>query len=419
MSATDGVVIVGCGGAGASAAATLRAIGYAGQMAVVCGEDVPPYDRTMLNKAVLPGLVGPQQITLPAAATPNVRWLGSDRAVALDADARYVALSSGARLTYDWLVIASGARPREWPGMAEGGARNLIVQLRSLDDTIKLQGLIAEAPAGHARDLAGVTILGAGLLGSELASVLHGMHLPVALVSADRLPMANRVGETVARWLVEQHSSRVNTLFGCTAAEAQLDATGRLLVTMSDGRSNTSEAMVVCIGVQPDIGWLAGSALNLSDGVVVDSRLRALGAERVFGVGDLARVVNPQGRGRRVEHWANAVAQGRHAAHCIAHALGVLPDDPGPFLHTPTYTTAVYGTKMTMIGAPTSPVRECLTHGDPRSGSFTVVLGDEQDKTVGAVGVGTALLARQLADFVEREEAVDITLASLAVLTSR
>src|SRR6476620_4633095 len=114
------VVIVGGGLAAARVAEELREQQHDGPITMVSAEAHLPYDRPPLSKQVLRGEV--ENTTLPVdwpALKVDVRQ--GRRAVALHPDEKTVLLDDGEQLTYDALVIATGAQPRQLPGLTGDG----------------------------------------------------------------------------------------------------------------------------------------------------------------------------------------------------------------------------------------------------------------------------------------------------------
>lgn len=397
-----GVVIVGAGAAGATTAGGLRRGGYPGRIVIVHAEQARPYNRTAVNKTLLEGVVSAEALTLPEAATPGVEWI-NDRVAGVDLSRRTVTLTDGAPLPFGQLVIATGSSPRPFPGAADAGTRERLLTLRTAADTAQLRQW-CPGPGS-----AGVTILGAGLIGGETASVLNAAGVPVQLVSLTP-PMAGRLGSITDQHLSRLHEQNVESRFGHTVTEARLDRRGRVVATLSSGEEFSSDAILVSIGVRPAVEWLDGAGLDVSDGVAVDDRLRAHGVDGVYAAGDVARVVDDKGRGCRVEHWNHAIAHGRHAALTLLHDLG-LSGDPGGFKELPTYSTRVHGVRLTIVGSPAVVAAETLINGDPDNGSFTVALTDADQRLVGVVGVGSAKLANSLKAAVAANEPLDAALA--------
>src|SRR6476661_2463112 len=149
------VVIVGGGLAAARAAEELREQQHDGPITMVSAEAHLPYDRPPLSKQVLRGEV--ESTTLPVdwdALKVDVRQ--GLRAVALHPDQRTVLLDDGSQLAYDALVVATGAQPRQLPGLAGDGVH----VLRTFDDSKRL--------AQDIRRTQRVVIIGAGFIGCEV-----------------------------------------------------------------------------------------------------------------------------------------------------------------------------------------------------------------------------------------------------------
>src|SRR5438552_12520487 len=108
------VAIVGTSLAGLRAAETLRRDGFDGRIVAIGAEPHLPYDRPPLSKELLRGDWEPEQLVLRKQGVEDLDldWRLDARAVALDATTREVALHDGERVTFDGLVIASGATPR-------------------------------------------------------------------------------------------------------------------------------------------------------------------------------------------------------------------------------------------------------------------------------------------------------------------
>lgn len=411
----SGVVIVGAGAAGATAAGTLRNAGYPGPITVVRGEEGMPYNRTVVNKALLQGMLDVGKVTLPEAGVPGISWTEVGRASGLDTTARTITFATGRSLRYDSLLIATGADPRPFPGTTTPAARERIMTLRTAGDTQRLrEWLRASGQRADGRKPT-VTILGAGLIGSETAGVLAAAGTEVCLVSLPTLPMCEQLGAIAGSWLIRRHQASVRTVFGQTVTRVDVGEHGALVATLTHGEEIVSDLLLVSIGVTPSTGWLRGTGLDVADGVAVDDQLRAHGAPDVYAAGDLARITGTAGRERRTEHWGNALAQGRHAALTLLYDTGVIDKDPGAYDTLPAHSTRMYGTTLATIGSPHTFAGEELIDGDPDRGRFTVALTDVHQSLVGVVSVGGAKLANALKDAVRRNEPLHSALASVDV----
>jgi NADPH-dependent 2,4-dienoyl-CoA reductase/sulfur reductase-like enzyme len=322
------VVIVGASLAGLRAAETLRSGGFGGDVVMIGGEPHPPYDRPPLSKKVLQGewefdrimLRSPDQL---AALELTERF--GEQATALDLDVREVRLVSGEAVGYDALVIATGSRPRALPGQPASAWL-----LRSIDDSLGLRDLFA---AGSRR----VVIVGAGFIGLEVASSARTTGNDVTVLEALPAPLTRVFGDVVGPAIATVHADAgVDLRCGVTVAAITDDG-----VRLGDGSIVPADVVVVGIGAEPVVDWLAGSGLTLEGGVVVESSLRA-GRPMVYAAGDVARWPNDlfDGEVMRLEHWTNAADQGAHAArNLLAEAAGepLVPYEPVPFVWSDQY----------------------------------------------------------------------------------
>ncbi|MFC5175151.1 NAD(P)/FAD-dependent oxidoreductase [Nocardioides taihuensis] len=389
MSATPrgGVLIVGAGAAGATAATELRALGYDGPLTVVNGETHAPYNRTTVNKGLLQGDMTLDSVALAVPSDPGTTWVLGSRAVGLDTAGRRVRLDSGASLGYGSLLVATGAHPRRIPAPHPPGVASRVRVLRTAEDALGLRALLAEAAGrGGADSPVRVAVVGGGLLGAETADALASGGAEVVLVDPDPAPLGRVLGPTVGGWLRQRHEQHLRTAFGVTVTGLGR-AGADVVVSLSDGRAVAVDLVLAAVGVEPSVGWLAGSPVAVGDGVHADGRLRALGAVGVYVAGDLANVETPAGA-RRIEHWGHALAQGRHAARVIAHDLG-LAEDPGPFEPSLSFATRLHGKAMTVVGTWHPSLREVVLAGDVADDAVTVGFADADDRLVGAVALGS------------------------------
>jgi 3-phenylpropionate/trans-cinnamate dioxygenase ferredoxin reductase subunit len=111
---TGPVIIVGAGHAGFQLAASLRQGGFAERIVLINDEGHLPYQRPPLSKAYLKGTGGPDSLMFRPDKfyQDNRIELITDRAHAVDRNARKVTLTSGSSLDYGHLVFATGARNR-------------------------------------------------------------------------------------------------------------------------------------------------------------------------------------------------------------------------------------------------------------------------------------------------------------------
>lgn len=325
----DRVVVVGASLAGLRAAETLRQYDVADSVVVIGDEIHRPYDRPPLSKKLLSGEWDPDRIHLRQPdifEDLDVEWRLGNAATRLDLGERSVCLADGDTVSFDGLVIATGARPRRLAGHETFGH---VHELRTLDDALALRQEIA--PGGRR-----VVVIGAGFIGLEAAATAKTLGNDVVVLEGASAPLIRGLGAQMGEAIAGLHRDHGVDV----RVDVRIDGLAADGVLLADGDVVAADVVVVGIGVSPATEWLAGSGLQLRDGVVCDEHLQALAedgtiVEGVFAAGDVARWPNALfNEEMRVEHWTNAAEQGAHVATNLRHLAAVeslVPYAPLPF----------------------------------------------------------------------------------------
>ena len=298
------LVIVGASLAGLRAAEAAREGGFSGQIVLIGAEQWLPYDRPPLSKALLMRKSEPAELSycteqrLREELAVDLR-LGRP-ALGLELGARIVVTADG-DIGYDALVITTGSAART---VAWAGRSAAVRTLRTLDDAIAIRDALDTAHE--------VVVVGAGFIGSEVASAASVRGSRVTVVEASPVPLARAVG-SMGPVLAAIHARHgVAVRLGVQVSD--IDETGAATqVRLSDGTSIPADLVVVGVGSAPVTDWLVGSGLELDDGVIADENLETR-APGVFAAGDVVRWHNGAfGREMRLENWTSAAAQGAAA----------------------------------------------------------------------------------------------------------
>jgi len=234
----------------------------------------------------------------------------SGRVASLDAAGHALVFEDGSRLAYERLLLAVGsrARPAPWPG-AEGAGLHYFVTLRDLE------ALDHEAKKGMR-----AAVLGGGLIGVEVAEVLHdrGLHVTFVIREGWYFPVALDRNEAS---LVAEHlrAQALDVRLGAGVDAVLRRDDGRVRgVRLAGGEEVVADLVVSTIGVVPNTGFLAGSALTLakSGAIETDEALRT-SAPDVWAAGDCANVTWLDGSRRPEQLWYTARDQGRLAARSM------------------------------------------------------------------------------------------------------
>jgi NADPH-dependent 2,4-dienoyl-CoA reductase/sulfur reductase-like enzyme/nitrite reductase/ring-hydroxylating ferredoxin subunit len=297
------VVITGGGAAGFAAAEMLRRLDYQGEVIMLSDDPAPPVDRPNLSKDYLAGSAPEEWVPLrPDAyyAENGIDLRLGVRIGAINPQAREVVLADGGTISYDRLLLATGAEPVQLtlPGATPAD----VFTLRSLADSRRI--------IARAQTASRVLVVGASFIGLEVAASLRARGLEVHVVAPEMRPMEKVLGPQlgdVIRALHEEkgvHFHLGNTVSAFEAGQA----------TLKDGTSLEVDFAVVGVGVRPRIQLAEAAGLALDRGVTVNSYLQT-SAPDIYAAGDIARWPDRHsGASIRVEHWVVAARQGQTAA---------------------------------------------------------------------------------------------------------
>jgi 3-phenylpropionate/trans-cinnamate dioxygenase ferredoxin reductase subunit len=341
MSDNREFVIVGVSLAGAKAAQTLRESGFEGRVVLIGAEKERPYERPPLSKGYLMGKEDAEKAYVHGEkyyAENDIDLRLGVRVTAIDRAAHQVVLDGGERAHYDKLLLSTGSSVTHLnvPGSTLDG----IHYLRTLADSTALRDVLK----GGGR----VAVVGGGWIGLEVASAARHYGAEVVVVEPQPTPLFNALGRELGEFYAQVHRDhgvdlRVRT--GVTRFSGRGTVTG---VVTSDGAEIPADAVVVGVGIKPNVELASAAGLTVDNGIVVDERLRASDPD-VFAAGDVANAQNPAlGSRIRVEHWANAQDQGIAAGRSM---LGIgEPFTKVPYFFSDQYDVGMEYSGITRVG---------------------------------------------------------------------
>jgi NADPH-dependent 2,4-dienoyl-CoA reductase/sulfur reductase-like enzyme/nitrite reductase/ring-hydroxylating ferredoxin subunit len=326
------VVIVGAGAAGAAATERLRHLGYGGPITLIGNEAPGPVDRPNLSKDYLAGTAPEEWVPLRARKfydKINVDLLNDETAVELNLSRKTVVFGSGRTLSYDALLLATGAEPMRLP--IEGSTLPHVFTLRTLADA---RGII-----GAARTARRAVVVGSSFIGLEVAASLRARNLEVDVVSRDRVPLERALGARLGQFVQEMHQDH-GVRFHLASS---MRAIHPHAVELDNGDMLAADLVVLGVGVRPRTGLAEKAGLEVAEGIIVDSYLRT-SAPSVWAAGDVARYPEPRlGTTVRIEHWL--VAQ-RHGQAVARDMLGL----GAPFRDVPFFWSQHYDVTLACVG---------------------------------------------------------------------
>ena len=379
-----GVVIVGAGHAGGSAAAFLRQYGYQGPIAIVGDEPVAPYQRPPLSKAWLKGEADAESLMLRPLtfyAEQNIALILDVKVTALDRAARTLRLSDGRSLPYDNLILATGSRARPLP--VPGADLKGVLYLRSAADAEELK-----AALGPGKRLA---VVGGGYIGLEAAASARALGAEAVVLEREGRILARVAGGVLPKFFQAYHEARgVKFELGVTI-EGFEGKDGHVSgVRLADGRVIPCDEALLGVGIIRNSELAQSAGLECNDGIVVDIRARTADPA-IFAIGDVTHRPLPlYERMVGLESVANALEQAKQAAADIVGR-------PEPAHEVTWNWSDQYDIKLQMAGIPFDS-DDLLVRGDPAAAKFAVFhLKSDVIRAVEAVNAPAEFMAaRQL-----------------------
>jgi nitrite reductase (NADH) large subunit len=377
-------VIVGNGVAGVMAAQAIKQADPDAEAHIFGVEPYPYYRRPQLWEFIAGQIEQDALYFRPAAwyAERGIELHLGVEVAGLDSEAHAVSLADGSQVTYDRLLLATGARSFIPP--CEGTEKDGVFTLRTLDDALAIKA--------YARDISTAIIVGGGLLGLETARALHTAGLDVTVVEFFPYLLPRQLDEEGAQVLQALLKAQgLHIVTGATTT-AILGVPCADCIQLQSGAKVTGDMVLFSTGIRSEVGLAKEAGLEVNRGVVVDGHLRT-SAEDVYAAGDAAEF-----EGQVYGIIPPAIEQARvAAANMVA---------PGSAIYSgtmPSTTLKVAGAELTTLGEALAEGEEYtqLRRTDEASGHYRkVVLRD--GRIVGAILLNDKERTQPLRQLIER-----------------
>lgn len=311
MNTIENVIVIGGGLAAAKTAEALRENEFKGTVTLIAAEKHLPYERPSLSKDYLAG-----KTSFEDALVHSGDWYRDNdvtvregiTATAIDTSGRTVTLDDDSSLPYDKLVLATGSAARHLP--IEGADADGIHYLRTVEESDAIHKTFGDGKK--------LVIIGGGWIGLEVAAAARTAGTSVTILEGGGLPLLRVLGDEVAQVFADLHTAHGVDLRTDVKVEAITTVDGRATgVRLEGGEVVPADAIVIGIGVAPEVGLADNAGIAVENGVLVDASLRSSDPD-VFAVGDIANHQHPiLGHRVRVEHWATALSQPAAAASAL------------------------------------------------------------------------------------------------------
>lgn len=334
------VVIVGGGHAAGQMAASLRQLGFSGEVLIVGEEEHLPYQRPPLSKQYLKDQYGLDRVYLRQQqfyADKDVRCILGKRVVQIDSDKSAVVLHDGTEVEWDTLVLATGSSNCNLE--IDGANSTRMFSLRSIGDCDALKEQLSHSDR--------IAIVGGGYIGLEVAASCRSLGLEVSVIELLDRVLARVAVPEISSYFNELHESNGVHLATSTVVqsiEPGSNGTASRLV-LADGQESRADTVLVGVGVVPNVELAQQVGLACDNGILVDEYCRT-DHDRIFAIGDCTSQHSQLlGRRMRLESVPNAMEQARCAAATIAGT-------PTPNHSVPWFWSDQYDVKFQMAGFP-------------------------------------------------------------------
>lgn len=311
---TKRIIIIGTGQAGAQGAQSMRQAGYDGDIIMIGDDPALPYQRPPLSKAYLKGELSAERLYLRPAQfyeQQNIELRLSERVESIDRGAKTILTASGDTLSYDSLLLATGAPPRKL--QMPGADLSNIFYLRTLIDSNALRSILSVEGR--------ILVIGAGFIGLEVAAVARAAGCEVTVLEIAERVLARVACKAVSDFYEVLHRDHGVDLRLATGLEAFVGEGGVLRAAkLSNGEEIDCAAALVGIGATPETKLAAEAGLAVDNGIVVDEHARTSDAS-IWAAGDCTNFPSAHyGRRMRLESVPNAIEQAKVAGANIAGA---------------------------------------------------------------------------------------------------
>jgi len=287
------IVIIGNGITGVTAALKLRELQPTWNITIVSAESDYFFSRTALMYIYMGHmrLVDTQPYEAEFWQRQRLN-LHRARVTGIDTAQRQVLLERGEPLTYDKLLLATGSQSNKfgWPGQDLPGVQGLY----DLQDLAELEEQSGRVERG--------VIVGGGLIGIELAEMMHSRGMQVTILAREE-SYWNNILPTAESALVNEviRENGVDLRLQTELKEIVADDNGRACaVVTGQGVRIDCQLVGLTAGVSPNLSALAESDIPVGRGVLVDFGFRTQVPD-VFAAGDCAEIVTPEGERNRIE----------------------------------------------------------------------------------------------------------------------
>jgi 3-phenylpropionate/trans-cinnamate dioxygenase ferredoxin reductase subunit len=350
------IVIVGAGHAGVQLADSLRYEGYQGQVVIVGDEHERPYQRPPLTKDFLHDSSTAELLPLRGHDFYSSRGIdlrSCTRAKGIDRAGRRLLLDDRSTISFDHLVLATGARPKRHTAMRMESTS--LHTIRTAHDALRFGRELQSAKS--------MVIIGAGFIGLEVAAAARARGVEVTIVTSTA-PLSRMASGPLSSYLFDAHVAQGSQfVFDDVISIEETPLSGGGSVVFASANRITADLILVAVGGEANAELAEAAGLTVSTGVVVDEFSRT-SDDRIWAIGDVAARTRADGVIVREQ----SVHAATHQAQCLARTL---TGNPTSCTEVPWFWSIQGKLRLQIAGIPSSSA-DAVVRGDPTTGRFSV-----------------------------------------------
>ncbi len=328
-------VIIGASHAGLACAEKLRAAEYDGAITLVEREAGLPIQRPPLSKAYLQAESSDEAgfaLRRPEFfQTLDIELRDGLAVTEIDRNAKQITLADGSALAYDWLVLATGAMPRQLP--LDGAGAGGVHLLRTAADARALRGALGQAKKA--------VVAGGGYIGLEAAASLRKAGLEVTVIEMAERLLARVASPLISDYFADLHRQHGVQLVLGHGLSGLTGKAGRISgIELDDGRQLACDLLLAGIGVIPESELAEAAGLKVGNGIPVSADYRTEDVS-IFAIGDVAHAA---------AHYPLRLESVHHAQFSGQVAAAAIVGQPLPETELPWFWSDQYDVKLQIAG---------------------------------------------------------------------
>jgi len=329
------ILIIGGGQAGCMVAIALRQKKFQGSISIITNEDYLPYQRPPLSKGFLTDEHSQKQLFIKSDTyfmQNKIKVIKKTLVKSINNKRKKIITSNGKEYAYQELVIATGSNLIK---MKEASKQKNIYYLRTIDDAIKIKSVLSKKKK--------ISIIGAGYIGLEIAASARKKKVEVSILEIGNRLMGRSVCSDTSDYLQKKHEQEgVNFIFNALVENIE-DTKGKKRITYNKKSIIEADAIIIGIGIKPNVKLASDSGLECDDGIIVNEYGQT-SVDNIFAAGDCTNhPSNIYNKNLRLESVQNAVDQAKAVASKIT-------DTEKPYNQVPWFWSEQYDLKIQIAG---------------------------------------------------------------------